>query len=94
MLTGGGQEAKRRFDVPSPASGATSGVPLGTSDLARPPFCHAMRLASTALSARERTKQGDQYHVHSALLDQFSIDVTDPEFVANCFVSRTERGVR
>jgi len=42
------------------------------------------------LSATEMRKQGDQYLIDGRILGQFSIDVADPEFAANCFISRAE----
>jgi hypothetical protein len=42
------------------------------------------------LSAREKKKQGDQYHVNSRILGEFVVDVTDPDFKL-LFASRAER---
>lgn len=45
----------------------------------------------TGLSAREQKKQGDQYHVDGRILGDFYVNVDDPQFAANMFVSRAER---
>jgi hypothetical protein len=43
------------------------------------------------LSAREQLKLGSQYLKDGDILGRFEIDFSDPQFAANCFISRAER---
>lgn len=42
----------------------------------------------TGWSDRKKRKQGDVFHQDSGLLGEFTIDVSHPDFEANCFISR------